>query len=109
MQWQPTKTDYRENMQHKKGVGHGPSLPAAPGGYGTLSVPDNSRVVGHTNAPPPEAEVKGPGPASLTKDWRTEASRVGRYWEHEKFRVKPNGTWGFDSEKPNPFNSRIAY
>ena len=111
MQWQPAPADYKEAMGHDHGLGHGPALPEAPGGFGNLSVPDNHRVQGHSNAAPPEAQVKLDGPASLTKDWRTEASRIGRYWEHDKFRVKANGTWGFDKPEgsSNAFDSKLLW
>ena len=85
-----------EYLQHEHGTGHGPTISQPPGGFGSVSVPDNHRVVHHSNAPPPEAEVKLDGPASQTKDWRTEGSRIGRYWANDKFQVQPNGTWNFE-------------
>ena len=109
MQWQPTPDLYREAMSHNHGLGHGPALPDAPGGFGNLSVPDLHRVPGHSNAPPPETQVKMDGPASATKDWRTEGSRIGRYWANNTFQLKPNGTWDFnkDPSKGNAFDSRL--
>ena len=112
MQWQPTKEDYREYVQHGHGTGHGPPIPLAPGGFSYVSVPDNHRVVKHTNEVPPEAQVKLDGPGSATKDWRTENSRIGRYWEHPNFQVRKYGTWDFNkspepAEGSNAFNSRL--
>ena len=60
-----------------------------------------------TNAPPPETMVKMDGPASLTKDWRSESSRIGRYHGVDGFKLKPNGTWAFEASDSNPFNSKL--
>jgi len=97
-QWTPAGAEYGEYLQHEHGTGHGPTISQPPGGFGSVSVPDNHRVVHHSNAPPPEAEVKLDGPASQTKDWRTEGSRIGRYWANDKFQVQPNGTWNFEKK-----------
>ena len=102
MQWQPTMSNYAEAMQHSVGMGHGPRLPPPPGGCGNVSVPDNSRVT-HNGMGDEPAELsatqgaKLAGPASLTKDWRTEGSRIGRYWENPDFHLKKYGTWAFQA------------
>ena len=94
-------------MQHRHGMSTGPKLPAPPGGYGNLSVPDLHRVPGHTNEAPPETQVPLQGPASQTKDWRTEGSRIGRYWDHPTFQLQPQGTWNFEKEGGKVFDSRL--
>lgn len=111
MQWQPTPAEFSESVNHVHGIGHGPTVPAAPGGFGYVAAPSEPRFASHSNAPPPETQVKMDGPASLTKDWRTENSRIGRYWASPTFQLKPNGTWGFDKAvegESNAFNSRLG-
>ena len=93
LQWVPAPADYDE-AKSGHGVGHGSKVPEAVGGFGFLSVPDPRRnpEAGHT-----EHENVGDeflqGPGSLTKDWRTEASRIGRYWKDPNFNLKPYGEW----------------
>jgi len=107
-QWTPM--NFKANMSHEFGAGSGPSLGPAVEGFGHVTVPDNHRVVGHTNPIPQETQVEwgvGTGPGSLTKDWRSEASRVGRYHKNPTFELRPQGTWAFKQEGGNAFNSRL--
>jgi hypothetical protein len=72
-----------------------------------VSQPDNHRVLGHSNPPPRDTEIKLEGPASWTKDWVTESSRVGFFYNHEDFKLKPHGTWAYESPS-NAFDSRLG-
>lgn len=107
-QWKPAPADYEEAMHGHSG--HGPTVPAAPGGFGYLSVPDPRR---HPNpgtssdGDAAEQKLAGAGtaqmqgPSSQTKDWRTEGSRVGRYWNDPQFKLKPYGEWEFKEHQRN--------
>ena len=59
--------------------------------------------------PLPSAEAKLEGPASLTKDWRTESSRIGRFHKHDDFKLRPHGKWEWENKDSNPFNSRLLF
>jgi len=109
MQWQPPVAEYREQMSHAHGAGHGAELGLAPGGFPNVTVADNHRVVGHSNTANPTGQAKMDGPASATKDWRTESSRIGRYLKDPTFKQMPYGTWKFNEGQgdSNPFNSRL--
>lgn len=107
-QWKPAPADYEEAMHGHSG--HGKAVPQAPGGFGFVSVPDVSR---HPNAgtgsagDASEQELAGAGtssmqgPSSQTKDWRTEGSRVGRYWQEPTFKLKPYGEWEYKEHERN--------
>ena len=100
MQWQPTKDQYKESMSHAHGIGHGPTIGPAAGGFGYVTTQDLHRVPGHSNEVAPENKVELAGPASQTKDWRTESSRIGRYFGRDDFKLKPYGTWTFEDAGP---------
>ena len=57
---------------------------------------------------PPNAAEKGDfqGPASHTKDWRAESSRIGRYWHNPDFATAANGGWTI---KPGGKNQMIGH
>jgi hypothetical protein len=107
-QWKPAPSDYEEAMHGHSG--HGLPVPAAPGGFGYVSLPDASR---HPNAgtgsagDASEQELAGAGtasmqgPSSQTKDWRTEGSRIGRYWQEPTFKLKPYGEWEYKEHERN--------
>ena len=92
-QWKPAPADYEEAMHGHSG--HGTVVPEAPGGWGSVSHPDPRRPPGGDGLTEGRALA---GPAGLTKDWRTEASRIGRYWDDPNFALKPYGEWKIGNE-----------
>lgn len=84
-----------------QGQGHGPVVPPPPSwaADGWVSHPDPNRL---PEASEDEGEARalqgatiqvGMGMGAFSKDWRSEASRIGRYWQNPEFALQPNGTW----------------